>query len=364
MPYLMHEHFGVYSDGWVDIADTGVWILGNNSIQVGSGLGPYAESVLMQSGGNDIGTTKATRTVRSWAATFDIGFAFWMSLGSGGVAYSSTQPIVYIYDANSREFEIRLKTDGNVSMTMVNLGPASANSIWSSVGVNVADKAWHHIEGYLKVASDSSGIAKLWIDGVNQVNQNSVRTLANSNNTSWQDTQWYNVSSNFTPLVTAKTYFANLLFWCGSDEIVSPIGMHRMQLSSPNSAGTNAAFTPSSGTNFESVNRAKGIEKDNRYVETINSGNTDTYQFGDISSVAAPNTILGVITTAVARNTDVGAKNFADVVVSSGTTQVGTPTLLGTAYRPFSQFKKFDPATTTYWLQAAINSAEFGIRAL
>jgi hypothetical protein len=359
MPHLLTEFFGVYSDGYVDLTDTGLWTLSNNSMQVSSGLGPYGESILSLRGS---ASAEAKRDVRSFGATKDIAIAFWFASNSG-VAYDASADLLQIFDVNSRGIRFRSQADGTIHIGMVAIGASvTATSVWQIPSTE--DESWHHLEFYMKVSSDpSQGLVKCWLDGTNVISTGPVRTLVTSNDTAWKTIIFRNINSiNAGQTVAIK--LANIIVWCGSDEIVSPIGLHRMQAISPSSAGTTTQFTASSGTNFESVGRVQGYNKDARYVETINSGNLDTYQYTDAVSVGAPNNIIGITLQTYARNTDIGIKNFADVVVSSGTTQNGSATLLTNAFQRFDHFKRFDPATSSYWTQASVNSAEFGVRAL
>jgi len=127
----------------------------------------------------------------------------------------------------------------------------------------------------------------------------------------------------------------------------------------PNADGTNAAWTPSSGTAHYAVVDEAPANDDTDYLYTSTVGATDTLNFEDITLTGS---IRGILQLACIRKDDAGARSAALICRVVTTDYEGPDVSLGNSYTYLKQIRETNPATGSPWTVADINAAEFGVR--
>lgn len=127
----------------------------------------------------------------------------------------------------------------------------------------------------------------------------------------------------------------------------------------PSGAGSTTGLTPSSSVaNYTTVDDVAPNTTD--YNSSVTDGAYDTYALSDLVTVAG--TIFGVVVHAYAAKSDAGVKGGAIVVRSGGADYEKTDNPLGTGYQYYREIIEVDPATSSAWTVAAVNSLEAGFK--
>jgi hypothetical protein len=125
----------------------------------------------------------------------------------------------------------------------------------------------------------------------------------------------------------------------------------------PTGAGANTGFTPSAGSNYQTVDEVPASTAD--YNTALADGLKDSYAYGNLSATS------GVIRAAtiqmLAAKVGTDPKYIRGLVRSGGADYEGTSQLLSTSYTVYGDTRELDPATAAAWAYTAINAAEFGV---
>lgn len=226
-------------------------------------------------------------------------------------------------------------------------------------GATVLDTGqWYHIEIEFVSGDSTAGVAKLWIDGVLDINLAAGDTNAAVSPNQFQDLDTLKLLGQSGQ----NNSFAvdDLVVW---DDVgtafTGQLGRHRMECLRPNAAGDSADFTPSSGSNYAAVDDT-GPDGDATYVQSGTSGHKDLYNYGAMAT--SPLTIKGVVVTAIVKNTDVGSIGMRNLVKSGSTTVNGaTKTLDFSSYKPMQEMFAVDPNTSAAWTITGVDAAQFGL---
>ncbi len=126
--------------------------------------------------------------------------------------------------------------------------------------------------------------------------------------------------------------------------------------------GTTSNFT---GSDADSVNNYLHVDEaqqdgDTSYVEDSTPSNIDLYTYDDMA--ATPDTIFGVGLRSYARKDDAGARTGRLLTRRSAANYEGSNFSPGTSFLGFDEIWDVDPSTSSAWLEAGVNAAEFGIK--
>ncbi len=134
------------------------------------------------------------------------------------------------------------------------------------------------------------------------------------------------------------------------------LGNVRIHTLSPNGAGSSTQLTPSTGSNYATVDEIPASATD--YVQGT-SGQTDLYTASDLPSGVG--TIYGVQANAIVKKTDAGNLSGRTVIKSGSTTSNGTSTLLSAYDNTIVDTRSLNPDTSTAWTPSSVNAVEVGI---
>lgn len=127
-------------------------------------------------------------------------------------------------------------------------------------------------------------------------------------------------------------------------------------------AGSNADFTPSTGSDHGALVDEASPNGDTDYNSSSNAGDIDTYNY---PSMSLTGTIRGVQVVPYAEKTDAGARTVSVVARVGGTDYVhSTAFALTTSYKHYAgpaQIFEENPNSSSAWLAADVNGAEFGL---
>ena len=125
----------------------------------------------------------------------------------------------------------------------------------------------------------------------------------------------------------------------------------------PNGGGSETAFTPSTGSNYQNVNEIPETG-DSNYNQSATLNDTDTYAFGDLPSGTS---IKAIQVNSIARKTSAGSRTFANVTRISGTDYPSSNFSALDTYSNYYNILEENPNTSSAWTTTDVNAAEFGI---
>ena len=131
---------------------------------------------------------------------------------------------------------------------------------------------------------------------------------------------------------------------------------------SPNPT-TNNSYQPNFSatvtlTNWNNVSENGSNDGDTTYNYASSVGNVDLYSLQDLPITPASISVAQL--RMVARKSDSGTRAGQTVLVSGGTTDLGTSTMLSSNYSHLIKVYPTDPHTGAVWTAAAINSLQIG----
>jgi hypothetical protein len=124
-------------------------------------------------------------------------------------------------------------------------------------------------------------------------------------------------------------------------------------------AGSNADFTPSTGSNEGNVDDATP-NNDTDYNKSPNVGDKDSFVFPDLPDDV--DSVDAVCIDIIAKKTDAGSRSLSGYAKSGGSDAVEDDHPLNTDYDHFQGHFTEDPATSAAWLPSAVNDAELGYK--
>jgi len=114
----------------------------------------------------------------------------------------------------------------------------------------------------------------------------------------------------------------------------------------PNSPGTYADFTPSTGSNWENVDESDS-DGDTTYNEAGVVNYKDTYSLSDISLTGQE--IFGIQQQSIMRKTDASSRACKQLIKSGTTEDLGNERSLNDSYTGYQRILEEDPDTLTQW---------------
>lgn len=134
------------------------------------------------------------------------------------------------------------------------------------------------------------------------------------------------------------------------------LGDVRIATLSPNGVGSSTGFTPSAGSNYQTVDELPYSAAD--YVSATASGTRDTYAMSDISGSYS---VLAVQNNVIAKKTDAGGTALKPAIKSGASVYYGSSKVLTSNDATISDIRTTDPATSAAWTVTAVNSLEAGM---
>lgn len=267
-------------------------------------------------------------------------------IGLGGIGHATGRHLI-MYRAYDGSLQI-YRNDASSGLTTTFLGATAADV------VRVGDA--YYIE--LKAKIDNAvGTVDVRINGVNVLALTGQDTQGSSSGISsfWMGNEAGNGNCEFD---IDDLY----VFDSQAGQVADFVGPVRAEWLKPDGDGTYVAdFTlVGAGSQSTAVRDASGPDGDTSYVQsaTVNHKHTSTLQNTGLPA----GTIYGVQTLLNARLTDAGYRGIKPLMRQSGADYLGTEQYPGSSYRYLHEVQETDPATSSAWLIAGVNSLELGAK--
>jgi hypothetical protein len=217
----------------------------------------------------------------------------------------------------------------------------------SSAGVWTAD-AFQYLEVEF-VLSDTVGVFKVWLNGVQIINLTNVDTKGQSA-TTFATLEFTGSGSGQGGFMIDDLYY---------NDVATRIGECRVETIRPNADTADADWTPNGGTaHFSRVNETVS-DGDTTYVSSSTVGHRDLYELGNLSGV--PAAIHAVAPVMIARKDDATTRAVALVTDSGGTVTVGGNKAMTASYARYADILELNPDTGSAWDAAAVNALLVGV---
>lgn len=335
------EGFDTFNSTGSDVGLLSRWIGGSGMSIIAGRFGGQA----MRAGSP---VTAAITTSPTFTAVSSFSFGCAIRFNRGSMTGNASN--IYFRSGATYNLGIRFLTDGSMEFsrhtaftTRTVLGTTAADLIQANV--------WHYIEMEI-VISDTVGEVRVYLDN------NLVLTL------SAQDTNNAVTTINTVGFFAGASGFSHQ---CDYDDMyiidaATRLGERRIDLILPTSDSSVAWVKNTGASNFAAVDDLPTVNSDTDYVQGSVVGDLDLYGFGDL--VSNPATINAIRIVGYARKTDVGVREIALPIKSSGTQQDGTTfTILGT-YNHYTRTINLDPNGSVAWTTAAVNALTAGVKVI
>lgn len=173
----------------------------------------------------------------------------------------------------------------------------------------------------------------------------------------------FTFGTNTTYSGAGSTAYIDDFYMCDTAGSVNNtfLGDVRVDCLMPNADGTYLDGTPSTGTtHYTLVDEIPPTTSDYNALAATN--NKDTYGFSALPSVGT-SLIKAVQLNFALLKSDTGSRGASNVTLSGGTLDYSTTSALGTTLAFKTSINETDPNTSAAWTEAAVNAAEFGVRA-
>ena len=274
-------------------------------------------------------------------ATRTVGFAVYFAGSIPGATYV----VAAFLDGSSTQVDFRINSGGTFSVTR-------NGTVLGTSSSSVTGSTWYYVE-FQATIHGSAGAYRLDVTVAGTTSTWLSATGVNTQATG-------NASSDRVQIMgTAGIWmYVDDLYILNSSGAVNNtlLGERRVLTTLANADGAVAQWTPDSGTaHYSRVNEANP-DGDTSYVSSSTAGQTDTYQFPDITAAV----VNAVQVTVTARKDDTGARTVCAVYRAGGTNYDGAAFSPAVTYTGHRTVFETNPATSAAWTAAAVNSGEFG----
>lgn len=265
------------------------------------------------------------------------------------ITVSNTAATVFGFnEGTTRHVDLRRNASGALDVTRNGTVLGSGTTVFSS-GV------WHHVEFYVEI-SDTVGVAKVWVDGVLEINLTGQDTK--NGGTGFID-RWECLGTA-TPNSVSRWNYTDIVIYDTTGGMAAPLGDLRVATIRPTGNGNSSQFTGSDGNstdNYLLVDEV-AVNDDTDYVESSTVGQKDTYAFGDLTVAG---TVYAVKLYPHARKDDAGMRKIVSVARLSGTEEDSAEKNLTAAFNTIPDLRLTKPGGGS-WAVSDVNSAEFGVK--
>lgn len=345
MAVILVDGFDLYNGTGANTGLQAKWSLISGGTDTGSAMGTGRFS------GQDLEITGALNSDRLFGRSFTataslaVGFAFRMS-----ALPASNQFILFFNTTSGAAWQdsLLLTTTGTLTACR-NTAISTKTDLGTTASQVIFANTWHYLEVELTI-SDTVGVYKVYVDGVQQLNLTAQDTRNGSPTT--VDTIYIgNRGGNPNP--------ANVLSF---DDLyvvdaATKLGERRVETLYPTSDVAQGWARSTGATNYTLVDEAQA-NGDTDYVQGTNVGDVDTYGFGDLSST--PTNIDAVQMSIFAEKTDATSRSIAAQLKSGATTSDGGNFALASSYGKFERLTTQDPNTSAAWTASGVNALQGG----
>lgn len=310
---------------------------------ISAGNGRRSSSSLRISSANVIAVNKGFDSQATWI----VGFSYRVASYSG----SGTAGILALLDGSTVQTDVRLSTDGSLTVTR------NGTTLSSTAAGVIAAGASNFIE--FKVTVANSGSYELRVNGAAVASGTGVDTQATANATA----NVLRLGSGNSATVWVNADYDDLYVCDGTGATNNDfIGDVRVDCFFPNGNGNSSQLLGSDGNstdNYLLVDETTPND-DTDYVQSATATEKDTYAFANMSH--SPPSIFGLQINMQATKTDAAFRSIQSVIRSGGSDNDGTAKPMASSYLNYTQISETDPATAAAWTQTNFNSAEFGVK--
>ena len=259
----------------------------------------------------------------------------------------STLYFFYLYDGTTGGMNLRLNTDGSISVRR------GETVLGTSDPVIVVD-TWYYLELKVK-CNDTTGTYELRLNENNILSASGVNTKAGTHD--------YYDTARFRGGASSRFSFYDDIYICDSTGSINNdfLGNCRVVAVAPDGDDTATFDTASGGSSHYLDVDENPADDDTTYVEDGTTGHKDLYDYAAMpSSLGA---IKGIEIKTVCRNTD-GTQYDLITPIKSGAAETddSAQTLTSTSYKTKTRVSEIDPNTSAAWTETTVNAAKFGVK--
>lgn len=249
----------------------------------------------------------------------------------------------FMDSGGNRQASIQITNTGAIRATsgVSTILGTSAAGVWSA-------DVFHYLEVEF-VLSDTVGVFKVWVDGVQVFNLTNVDTKGQTAAT-FTELQFTLSGSG-----AGGTRFDDF-YLC---DTAARLGEARVETIRPVSDTADKDWVPNSGTtNYTQVDDTVS-DGDTTYVAAATVGDLDFYALANLSE--APSTIWGVAPTMIARKDDVASRGLSMSINSGGSIATGSTKAMTAGYAMTRDIYQLDPNGGGAWTGTAVDALLLGI---
>jgi hypothetical protein len=318
----------------------------------------YAPDLITATANGEIyfGTSTGITTVDGRAALSISGANRTFSNGSSGFTTGSSTtcifqgyvnfisfnnaPVLAVMEAGTVLSDLWIASTGAISFRRGSTTIGGPTTALLSLGT------WYYIQAKW-VIHDSTGSVVLKINGTEVINATGLDSRNGGTTGIWDSFRMY--SQAFNNLFLADD--------SGSDFTDLSANVLDMAVLTPNGAGNSTQFTPSSGSNYQTVDELPVSQDD--YNESSTDGHKDTFTLSNTS--AGVGTIHCVIPFAIYEGTTSDPATLATVIRHSSSEATSTAKAAKNQTMDIVQdFHYVNPSTTAAWSKSELDAAEAG----
>lgn len=245
--------------------------------------------------------------------------------------------LTFLDTAATVQVGLRINNDGSIAVYRGGSTAATQLGSTSAAGVIPAN-SYVYIE--IKVVfHGSAGSFQVWVDGVSIISASGLDTTNTANDSA------------------DRVRFGNTNTSAKVDDVyiddATEHGICKVEHQKPNAVGTFAEFTPSTGSNWQTVDE-QPHNSDTDYNSSATAGQRDSFNHTDL--VTATGDVLAIQHIYVARKDDVGVREIAELHVQAGSEYAGDTKTLTTSYQTFLKVRELNPHTGNVYTIAELNS--------
>lgn len=281
-----------------------------------------------------------------------VGFAVNMALRA------SEQCLCTIQDGTTIQCSVNIQTDMKINVRRGNTG--SGTIIATSTNA-IAYGAYHYFEVAITVHNTAGTIDVRW-DGVNVPGLTGLtsQNTRNGTNNYGNRVGLFGAPSNAALGGASTIVDVDDLYICDDSGAQNNtfLGDVRVQAVFPSGAGNSNQFTPSTGSNYQTVDETTPND-DTDYNSSSTANDIDLFAMGDITPTSG--TIKAVVVWVYCRKDDGGSRTLAPAVRSGGSNSFATTISVGSSYAYYPGIFELDPASAA-WTVTTVNSIEAGYK--
>lgn len=273
-----------------------------------------------------------------------------------GAAYRSTQStgIMAFYGDSGATQHITICANATTGGFDVRRGTSAGTVVASSAGSLWQANSWYYLEAGVTI-NDTTGTVEVRLNG----NPTPIITFTG-------DTKNAGTSTNIDAVSWAASTTSGLtgdrfddVYACnssGSSPTNTFLGDVTVPFLIPTGAGSTTGLTPSTGSNWQTVDETPAVATD--YSGSATSGARDTYAITDLSSSVT--TVFGVALHSYMHKSDAGAKSMKPAIKVGSTVYYGTTNVLNSSITRYLDIFVTSPDTGVAWTVSEVNASEIG----